>query len=371
MAHDPTVELTAADKTLIVWLLIFACAFLMAGLSQLYRLGPRDYFSDVRNWMDLSIFVPFLVDNTLHITDNFVHVNVMVRIFFDSIAAISLVLACLRFIRFFYLSTFLGPLLLLVVAMNGDVIRFLCICFFTVVSFAFGFYYLYAELDGTGDFNAFFTAISALLNTLFTSDPTSSLYVNVIYNVTDSDGDSYDVHDASIMIAGIGVVMYLFFGVSLIIILVNVCIAMMSDTYARLRENIDIEWKYVRTKMWLEHFDGPVLPPFFNVIPSVTWLMYIARKLCYRQNSTGCLAPRTEDNTLGKDILSLSYTKLTKELINRYMIEKGVVSEEDQMFETNGNVNAIEKNNLGLGGPGVVIHVGPNDEAHQKRDSVN
>jgi len=46
-----------------------------------------------------------------------------------------------------------------------------------------------------------------------------------------------------------------------------------------LQEHSDTEWKFARTKLWMSYFeDSATLPPPFNVLPSVKWLIRIFRK---------------------------------------------------------------------------------------------
>lgn len=64
-----------------------------------------------------------------------------------------------------------------------------------------------------------------------------------------------------------------------VIVLLNLLIAMMSNSYAAIVEHSDTEWKFARTKLWLSYFeDGATLPPPFNIMPSVKWITKLFRK---------------------------------------------------------------------------------------------
>lgn len=74
-----------------------------------------------------------------------------------------------------------------------------------------------------------------------------------------------------------GLLMFGSYSVINVIVLLNLLIAMMSNSYAMITEHSDTEWKFARTKLWLSYFeDSATLPPPFNVFPSVKMLM----KLC-------------------------------------------------------------------------------------------
>jgi len=54
-----------------------------------------------------------------------------------------------------------------------------------------------------------------------------------------------------------------------IIVLLNMLIAMMSNSFQRISEKSDTEWKFARTKLWISYFEtGSTVPPPFNLIPT-------------------------------------------------------------------------------------------------------
>lgn len=55
-----------------------------------------------------------------------------------------------------------------------------------------------------------------------------------------------------------------------IIVLLNMLIAMMSNSYQIISERSDTEWKFARSHLWISYFDdGATLPPPFNLFPTV------------------------------------------------------------------------------------------------------
>ncbi|VDD91060.1 unnamed protein product [Enterobius vermicularis] len=66
-----------------------------------------------------------------------------------------------------------------------------------------------------------------------------------------------------------------------IIVLLNMLIAMMSNSYENIYNQADTEWKFARSKLWIEYFDDTAtLPPPFNMIPSPKSFYYGVRWLC-------------------------------------------------------------------------------------------
>uniref|UniRef100_A0A1I8P5H8 Transient receptor ion channel domain-containing protein n=1 Tax=Stomoxys calcitrans TaxID=35570 RepID=A0A1I8P5H8_STOCA len=76
-----------------------------------------------------------------------------------------------------------------------------------------------------------------------------------------------------------GLLMFGSYSVINVIVLLNLLIAMMSNSYAMIDEHSDTEWKFARTKLWMSFFDdSSTLPPPFNILPSVKWLIRLFRK---------------------------------------------------------------------------------------------
>lgn len=60
-----------------------------------------------------------------------------------------------------------------------------------------------------------------------------------------------------------------------IIVLLNMLIAMMSNSYQIIYEKSDVEWKFARSHLWISYFDdGSTLPPPFNLFPTVKMIRF-------------------------------------------------------------------------------------------------
>ncbi|XP_076449134.1 short transient receptor potential channel 7-like [Babylonia areolata] len=77
---------------------------------------------------------------------------------------------------------------------------------------------------------------------------------------------------------------YWFFGVyncAIVIVLLNMLIAMMSQSFEIIQAEADTEWKFARTKLYMEYISGEsTLPVPFNIVPSPKCLLYFLAKLC-------------------------------------------------------------------------------------------
>ncbi|XP_070557752.1 short transient receptor potential channel 4-like [Ptychodera flava] len=342
-------------------LLIWVMAMLWRELQQRMFHGQKIYSSDLWNILDVVIVVSLLTILLLYlvITKNEIDISTSVEwtVVFN-LSAFILVLSCLRFMQNFYLNTVLGPMLLTFTCMTSDIYRFLCLFSFIVCSFAVGFFYVYTEVYPPNEFSGLGSSVKQLLFSIFGKESTSSLDATlekeipiysdsgvtqhgneVIANATNGrnltltladDAVSYVLKDFGYIYTTMGLTLYGLFCIIVMLVLLNLCIAMMSDTYTKIKENIDVEWKFVRTCMWLDFFVGPVLPPPFNLIPSPESMSNVVRRLFRRVLGKRYEGVRNEDSEMEmrnpKERLKsagLTYEELMQILGRRYMKKRG------------------------------------------------
>ncbi|XP_077870065.1 short transient receptor potential channel 5-like [Saccoglossus kowalevskii] len=304
---DPNVQLNYEVKILLVFLLIYDVAYIWAEVVELMTEGFNKYVMNLWNHLDIIVFMSFGIDILLWIMNSVLDVEDALQVFWINSTALALTLACLRFLEHIYLTNYLGSVLLLFTAMKDDVIKFLVTFVYVVLAFAIGFYYLYEGVPDNA-FNLLESSITSLILTIFGGDPTDELNIDA---TPDYNLPAY----ANFMFKWTGVLLFTMFGTLCMLMLLNICIAMMSDTYTRMRENIDIEWKFLRTKMWMKYICAPVLPAPYNIIPSAK-----SFKRLFRCCTKGVTSTELATNT---DI------ELIKVLLARYLLKKKVIREKD------------------------------------------
>ncbi|XP_052126197.1 transient-receptor-potential-like protein, partial [Frankliniella occidentalis] len=138
-----------------------------------------------------------------------------------------------------------------------------------------------------------------------------------------------------------GLLMFGAYSVINIIVLLNLLIAMMSNSYAMIEERSDTEWKFARTRLWMSYFEeGATLPPPFNILPTPKRLMHLIRpKSGLRRMST----KRKERVERERDY---RYSAVMRALVWRYVskshracIEAPVT--EDDVNEVKGDISAL------------------------------
>lgn len=76
-----------------------------------------------------------------------------------------------------------------------------------------------------------------------------------------------------------GLLMFGSYSVINVIVLLNLLIAMMSNSYAMIDEHSDTEWKFARTRLWMSYFEeSSTLPPPFNIFPNMKHVMRLFGK---------------------------------------------------------------------------------------------
>nr|KAG5692054.1 hypothetical protein BaRGS_021486 [Batillaria attramentaria] len=86
-------------------------------------------------------------------------------------------------------------------------------------------------------------------------------------------------------VATVGRYLYGVYVFASMIVLLNLLIAVMSNTFNEVQDERDVEWKFARTELWLTFIEpGTPVPPPFNVIPSPRNLWNAILWLCRRSD---------------------------------------------------------------------------------------
>ncbi|XP_064608787.1 short transient receptor potential channel 7-like [Liolophura sinensis] len=105
---------------------------------------------------------------------------------------------------------------------------------------------------------------------------------------TASIGGTSFMDSSTSIVEAVGTYMFGIYHVVIIIVLINMLIAMMSHSFEDIQTDCDVEWKFARTKLWMNYMDeGSTLPVPFNMIPTPKSFCY-AWRFCRE-----LFAPRT------------------------------------------------------------------------------
>ncbi|XP_014616389.1 PREDICTED: transient-receptor-potential-like protein [Polistes canadensis] len=203
----------------------------------------------------------------------------------EGLFAAANVFSALKLIHLFSINPNLGPLQISLGRMVIDIVKFFFIYTLVLFSFACGLNQLlwyFAELerkrcysdfadpswDSTSDVCIRWRRFSNLFETCQSLFWASFGEVGI---------DSFELTGIKSYTRFWGLLMFGSYSVINVIVLLNLLIAMMSNSYAVIEEHADTEWKFARTKLWMSYFEeGGTLPPPFNIFPPPKLIL----KLC-------------------------------------------------------------------------------------------
>ncbi|CAH0591653.1 unnamed protein product [Chrysodeixis includens] len=138
-----------------------------------------------------------------------------------------------------------------------------------------------------------------------------------------------------------GLLMFGSYSVINVIVLLNLLIAMMSNSYAMIDEHSDVEWKFARTRLWMSYFEeSATLPPPFNILPTPKLLL---KMLGLRKKDKLRKMKGKEQKEKEHDV---RYTAVMRALVWRYVsaMHRKMDDEpvtEDDINELKGDVSAL------------------------------
>ncbi|XP_070537163.1 short transient receptor potential channel 5-like [Ptychodera flava] len=254
---------------MVLFLLLWIVGSIVSELVQLINIGHERYINNLWNILDLLVLASFAVSIIpKHVSEGS---NPYCLFILKKLPAITLVCALLRRMRVFYLSEFLGKMLLIFLEIKTEVIRFLIIFGYVVLAFACAFCYLYYDVQD-GATKPFTTLSSSLLKLSLTmvglGSSLDSLRVSdQTVTVGGANRNQTYVADLSGIYNFMGITLYAVFTTITIVVLLRLCIAMMSNRYRIIQQRIVKEWYFRRSEIWLDFIRRKIIfPPPYNLV---------------------------------------------------------------------------------------------------------
>ncbi|CAH1777259.1 unnamed protein product [Owenia fusiformis] len=379
-----TTQRGLGTKTILEWLVIlYVVGFLWAKVKQIYNEGPRVFFREKWNWYDLLMITVFLL-TFLFWTISFFEVakhggaDIPRRywkwndplLIAEGLYSFATVMAFGRILYIFQISQILGPLQLMLDGMMLDIMQAFILFVVIIVTFSCGITKLYTNYEDhvrfdveTGEseqqapeFTRFYKSLATLFWALFGfAEPGyANVIVGNVYNETMTTKMNY--HTFTEMM---GLILFGMYQILVVIVVVNMLIAMMSNTLNRIEENVDMEWKFARSKLWMQYFEAQgTLPPPMNLIPSPKSILKLIRFLCCcmacrrkseKQTVVKCSMKKCchEEETVPleeSEKTNVKYERLVAILVHRYMNRKE--NEKDQEDVTPDDIETLHQDLL-------------------------
>ncbi|XP_066514612.1 short transient receptor potential channel 5a isoform X2 [Hoplias malabaricus] len=325
--------------TVVEWMILpWVLGFIWAEIKEMWDGGFTEYIHDWWNLMDFAMNSLYLATISLKIVAYVKYNSSRPReewemwhptLMAEALFAIANIFSSLRLISLFTANSHLGPLQISLGRMLLDILKFLFIYCLVLLAFANGlnqlyFYYETQAVDEPNHCkgircekqnNAFSTLFETLQSLFWSVFGLLNLYVT-------------NVKARHEFTEFVGATMFGTYNVISLVVLLNMLIAMMNNSYQLIADHADIEWKFARTKLWMSYFDeGGTLPPPFNIVPSPKSAWYLClwmhRWLCRRGE-----APHDEKHENLKDltekhadriIQNKHYQEVIRNLVKRYV----------------------------------------------------
>ncbi|KAF7700331.1 short transient receptor potential channel 4b [Silurus meridionalis] len=320
------------EPTTVEWMILpWVLGFIWTEIKQMWDGGLQDYIHDWWNLMDFVMNALYLATISLKIVAYVKYSESKPRdswemwhptLVAEAVFAIANIFSSLRLISLFTANSHLGPLQISLGRMLLDILKFLFIYCLVLVAFANGLnqLYFYYETKGIDNCkgircekqnNAFSTLFETLQSLFWSIFGLISLYVTNVQ--ADHKFTEF-----------VGATMFGTYNIISLVVLLNMLIAMMNNSYQHIADHADIEWKFARTKLWMSYFEeGGTLPPPFNIIPSpksmwylINWIkIHIFRRRLRSTETFGALGRRAAE----KVRLSHQYQGVLRNLVKRYV----------------------------------------------------
>ncbi|XP_074536272.1 short transient receptor potential channel 4-like isoform X2 [Halichoeres trimaculatus] len=324
--------------TTVEWMILpWVLGFVWTEIKQMWDSGLEDYMDDWWNLMDFIMNSLYLATISLKIVAYMKYNKAKDRNSWDmwhptlvaeALFAIANIFSSLRLICLFTANSHLGPLQISLGRMLLDILKFLFIYCLVLLAFANGLnqLYFYYETDGVVDGeickgircsrqnNAFSTLFETLQSLFWSVFGLIALYVT-------------NVEPDHQFTEFVGSTMFGVYNIISLVVLLNMLIAMMNNSYQHIADHADIEWKFARTKLWMSYFEeGGTLPSPFNIIPSPKSVFYlikwIRKHLCKRLSTEKLETFETLGRAAVNVRLNHEYQEVLRNLVKRYVAAK-------------------------------------------------
>ncbi|XP_054722171.1 transient-receptor-potential-like protein [Uloborus diversus] len=259
----------------------------------------------------------------------------------DGLFAAGNVFAALKLVHIFSINPYLGPLQISLGRMVIDIIKFFFIYALVLFAFACGLNQLlwyYADMEK----QQCFSGPNGTEN--WTHQRDSCLAWRRFSNLFESSQTlfwaSFGLVDISnFELTGIksytrfwGLLMFGSYSVINVVVLLNLLIAMMSNSYNIISERSDMEWKFARTTLFMNYFEeGSTVPPPFNIFPTFKhFLRLFGKKTSFKDMSFR----RKETKMKERDTI---YQAVMCNLVWRYVTAQQRETESHPVTEDNIN----------------------------------
>ncbi|XP_047370932.1 short transient receptor potential channel 5-like [Vespa velutina] len=281
-------------------LAIYVISYLWSIIRLCIMLGPRRFFRAPWNWYESCMIFLFLLTFMCWI-DAAIDVRINGQcdlerkywhkydptLIAEGVYCLATIMAFFRLMFLCQLNYHLGPLQLSLGKMIHDVTKFIVIFAIVLLAFTSGLSKLYQyyedmvqidknniKIQQVSSFVNFPSSLKTLFWAVFCMSPIESADV-IIENIP-SDNDTETIINHHTFTEIIGYIAFASFEFISVVVVLNMLIACMTNTFTKVTDNVIVEWTFGRTEVYINFMLMTTLPPPFNIIPTFAGFQTIA-----------------------------------------------------------------------------------------------
>lgn len=304
--------------------------------------GPERFFKNLWNGFDtakLTLFTTaYLCWALAEVQTNWVNVELDRKywhwadpqLLAEGLFAVATVMAYMRLLFLCQLNYYIGPMQVSLGKVLHDFVKFSTFMVIIMAAFTSGMGTLYSYYAGMVHKDPDTGLVTQQENSFISiSDTFKTLYWG-IFCMTSLDAPNVIVDNhCDPLITGaecpetyshtftelVGYGLFAVFQVLMVIVMLNMLIAAMSDTFQRVADNAEYEWLFGRTEVYVNYMLLGDIPPPFNLLPTFRWITN-AKNIASK--TSGYKAVEDDQN-------STAFRALMAKLIQRYFTWKVMV----------------------------------------------
>ncbi|KAJ3589808.1 hypothetical protein NHX12_010649 [Muraenolepis orangiensis] len=339
--------------------MVWVVGFFWYECKEVWIEGLRSYFLDWWNCLDMMVLSMYLASFTLRVlimlkghflcldirdTDDCLYFTQTVRdqwrqedpqLIAEVLFAVTSMLSFTRLAYILPAQESLGTLQISIGKMIDDMMRFMFILMIIGTAFLCGLNNIYVPYVISPHLGKFNETFRFLFWTMFG-----------VANQDYVDMPEYVVAEL------VGRILYGIFTLVIVIVLLNMLIAMITNSFQKIEDDADVEWKFARSKLYLSYFrEGLTMPVPFNIIPSPKAAFYLLRGIfrrmcscctCNSEKEYPPLASMSNEN--GPEESKIPYRQqVIRALVQRYIESARREFEETKRKDVGNRITELSK----------------------------
>ncbi|XP_070548220.1 short transient receptor potential channel 4-like [Ptychodera flava] len=251
----------------------------------------------------------------------------------ECLFAVANIVSVLRILRLVVIDRHFGPMQISMTKIAVDIFKFFFLFSWVWIAFSLGMTQVYWSFNTQDVLDCYEASNSTDCDDQPFASFGSSM-ITLLWSLFDlMDLTNLDTQADHKSTEGFGAFIYAMYMIIAFTVLLNLLIAVMSNTYNRIEENSDIEWKFYRAEMWMSYFDeGATLPVPFNIIPSPKSVFYLLRHIVCCYSCRSAPTRKTFRQSISKKRAKIrQYQAVVMQLVKRHFASKSADQDDDNV----------------------------------------